>query len=914
MPSSSGPHRRRIDPSTATVEELLSHLAVDPSVGLSPKEAERRLEKSTAKPLFGTLPRSFGSCLGQTLREPALWLLLAVGIISLFFSRIPLGLVCVLLPVGNALLCAYLAYRTERTDAAMRAYDAPLCRVLRGGRVCRMGAEGLARGDILLLHKGDIVPADCRLLRAHSFMVAERELDATDSTRAPVRLEKDASFVPAAGGGYRVSPPNMAYAGGMVEEGFALAIVVAVGSQTHLGGLVGNVPSGRVGKIPTFFAQSRKYLSWYNLAMLFLVIPLTALGILTLKDDYELLDIFLSPMALAAVTLTEHLLIKGLYVTSATRRAAALDRDADSTAEIKTSADLEKLVTMTDLFLVGTAALHDGGCHPDTVFVGKTAYRCDRPDVDEFAHTAAEALYLYYHGVCIFPAAAPEDEGFLDCIPTLCEWAEVDMEALKVKAVEIREEADGVSCILPTAEGNRRVTLSMSRRMDDALSCDRLNVGDAFVAPDSAEAESMTRMWKDARKKGLRIMYLISTVDHVRTLLAAVAYAPAVSRKTAGFIKSFEQAGIRVAAFLPDVSSVHLRTLTACGLTETHPSLRPDKSGAPRPAAVESLESGCRAFEGCSQEFILTAIHDLQAKGRTVGVLSVDGDDLPILTAADVSFTCAPSCYASAEEGIVRPARGSFAPPANLPDGLPDSPIANDRVRRAADVVVRRSSETGGGIAGVRRALLAADAAKSALDRSFRFVFLSQALRLIMAVIPLCMSVSLAAAPALLLSGLGIDLAVILLSLGLPLRLEPAHRRSFDRGLKTPWHTWLPDLAALAAATVVPWIIVGIANLFTVDFGGDLAYFGLLCTAATQIAILRCHRLPAHNRAAFFGTLAVVLVFIFSVAVSLGAGLSFIWVILIPPIAPAVYVAVRAVIRLVLRLNGQGSRHIEHHG
>ena len=82
MPSSSGPHRRRIDPATATVEELLSYLAVDPAVGLSPKEAERRLEKSTAKPLFGTPPRTFGSCLGQTLREPALWLLLAVGIIS----------------------------------------------------------------------------------------------------------------------------------------------------------------------------------------------------------------------------------------------------------------------------------------------------------------------------------------------------------------------------------------------------------------------------------------------------------------------------------------------------------------------------------------------------------------------------------------------------------------------------------------------------------------------------------------------------------------------------------------------------------------------------------------------------------------------------------------------------------------
>ena len=286
MPSSSGSHRRRIDPSTATVEELLSYLAVDPASGLSPKEAERRLEKSTAKPLFGTPPRSFWACLGQTLREPALWLLFAVGIISLFFSRIPLGLVCVLLTVANAFLCAYLAYRTERTDAAMRAYDAPLCRVLRGGRVCRMGAEGLARGDILLLHKGDIVPADCRLLRTHSFVVFERELDATDPTRTPIRLEKDAAVIPAAGGGHRVSPPNMAYAGGMVEEGFALALVIAVGSQTHLGGLVGSVPSGRQGRIPALFSGSRKYLAWYNLGMLFLVIPLTALGILTLKDDY----------------------------------------------------------------------------------------------------------------------------------------------------------------------------------------------------------------------------------------------------------------------------------------------------------------------------------------------------------------------------------------------------------------------------------------------------------------------------------------------------------------------------------------------------------------------------------------------------------------------------------------------------
>jgi hypothetical protein len=40
--------RRKINPATAPVEELLSHLATDPAAGLSQKEAERRLDAHIA--------------------------------------------------------------------------------------------------------------------------------------------------------------------------------------------------------------------------------------------------------------------------------------------------------------------------------------------------------------------------------------------------------------------------------------------------------------------------------------------------------------------------------------------------------------------------------------------------------------------------------------------------------------------------------------------------------------------------------------------------------------------------------------------------------------------------------------------------------------------------------------------------
>ena len=55
--------RRKINPATAPVEELLSHLATDPAAGLSQKEAERRLAASTAKPLYSAPTRSFAACL-----------------------------------------------------------------------------------------------------------------------------------------------------------------------------------------------------------------------------------------------------------------------------------------------------------------------------------------------------------------------------------------------------------------------------------------------------------------------------------------------------------------------------------------------------------------------------------------------------------------------------------------------------------------------------------------------------------------------------------------------------------------------------------------------------------------------------------------------------------------------------------
>ena len=891
--------RRRINPATASVDDLLTHLAVDPSSGLSPKEAERRLAASAAKPLYRAPARSFADCVKSVVREPALWLLLAVALISLFFDRVALGLVCLLLGLGNTALSAFFLYRAAAVNAAMAAYDAPISRVLRGRRICRVGASELARGDIILFYPGDMIPADCRLLRSAGLVVSEREID-TDPSRPAHRLEKDATAEPESVGSFRLSPVNMVFAGGVCEEGFAIAVVIAVGSETHLGGLTGGLESPRAGKRPALFKSASRVLSLYNLGLLFLILPVTALGIFTLGDRYELLDIFLASVAVAAVTLTEQVLAKGSFLNAALRRRAADQRDAVNSADLKSPTDPELLPEVTDLILVGSAALHDGQSHAETLLLGDRLYHVDRPEADEHAKAVAELAFLYRHGLSMHPAAGGEGSVSTDTVTTLADalsdWAEIDTDALLVRAKDVRGEANGISAVFPTADGNRRVTVQITPSFEDVKACNTRCEDGLTLPMNDAFLHNLYRAYREAIRTGSLVLFILTRTGGETAVRGMLTYAPHTSRKTAGTVKSRENAGIRVSLFLKDASDVDIRAAGACGLTETPPAL--SLRGHDTPGA-DLLDNGHRAFTDCSTARLEESIRSLRDGGRTVAVLSVEREDLTLLNAADVAVTCSPALYPSAESGHPRLSGGATAiRDANSSvDGTPNGQLATDLTRRRADVVVRRASPEGGGIGGFRRALLCADHIKDTTDRAFGFTLLSQAARLLLIVLPVLLGAALPAAPALLLSGIGIDLLVLLSFVALPHPTTPAPRRSAAAGISKPLHTYFSRLVAVAAAVSLPVLAVAVCRFCDVDFGGDMAHFLFLCLAGLQLALYRSVPLPRRHRTVFFTTLALVLVYVAALAVALASGLHLLWALAIPPACPAVYLAVSAALK-----------------
>jgi hypothetical protein len=408
-----------------------------------------------------------------------------------------------------------------------------------------------------------------------------------------------------------------------------------------------------------------------------------------------------------------------------------------------------------------------------------------------------------------------------------------------------------------------------------------------------ADRNELYRAFREAIRTGRRVLFLVTKAAGESTVRALLTYAPHTCRKTAGAIKSLESAGIRVAAFLREDSDVSLRALSECGLTENHPPHIADQT-----PAIHRLDGGVRAFTACDTDYIRNAIEALREQGRTVAVLSVDREDTPLLAAADLAVTCSPSVYASAENGhpCLRSNAASPREPLADRDGSADSVLATDLCRRRADVVVRRTASDGGGVIGLRRAILCADSYKENLRRILGFLLLSQAARLCLTVLPLLLGLATLTAPDLLLSGLGVDLLIILSAAALPPPSTPHKRSRGEDARRSSLAAHRNGLIAVAVATAVPTLIAAVFHYLTLDMGGDPARYLLLCLLGLQTAVYRLSPLPRRERSVFFTTLALVLTYVAALAFAVASGLGLLWTLAMPLLSPVLYLTVKLIL------------------
>ncbi|GAB3540550.1 cation-transporting P-type ATPase [Noviherbaspirillum agri] len=310
-----------------TSDDCLEQLSSDPKAGLSPEETARRLveygpnrlAEKTPRPAWLKFLDQFKSLLVLILIGAAV----LAGAIGDFKDAIVIGIVVLL----NATLGFFQEHRAEAALAALKNMLAPSARVRRGGEVQQIKAPELVPGDILLLEAGDRIPADARVLSAHSAEVAEAAL--TGESHAVAKLpEAVPEPVPLA------ERHNMVFMNTVVTRGRLEAVVTATGMRTEMGRLAGLLTETAEGETPL---QVQLDSLGKRLALIATVV-VGLIFIMGLMRGEDLVTTAMTAIALAVAAIPE-----GLPAVVTVTLALGMHRMAKRNAIVKKLAAVETL-------------------------------------------------------------------------------------------------------------------------------------------------------------------------------------------------------------------------------------------------------------------------------------------------------------------------------------------------------------------------------------------------------------------------------------------------------------------------------------------------------------------------------------------------------------------------------------------
>jgi Ca2+-transporting ATPase len=367
---------------TQTIEQAFDSLKSG-HPGLKTDEAAQRFIQHGANEIQAAHRVSAWEILLEQFKNILILILLGATAISLFLGHGIESIVIAVIVLFAVFLGFIQEYRAERAIEALRKMAAPTATVLRDGAEMKIPARELVPGDVILLHTGDRIPADARLIEVINLQVEEAAL-----TGESVPLEK---YVHALEGddlsiGDR---RNMVYAGTAATYGRGKAIVAATGMQTEFGKIAQLLQTVETGRTP--LQQNLDKVGNALARAAFVVVAIiVALGLLRGQPFVEMLifgialAVAVVPEALPAVVtislaigvqrmVKRHALIRKLTAVETLGSTSVICSDKTGTLT-KDEMTVRKLFTAGQLFSVSGAGYTPVG---DFSLDGKSAQPSD---------------------------------------------------------------------------------------------------------------------------------------------------------------------------------------------------------------------------------------------------------------------------------------------------------------------------------------------------------------------------------------------------------------------------------------------------------------------------------------------------------------------------------------------------------
>ncbi len=313
----------------------------DTEKGLSAQESQDRLIAFGKNTISAPKKSAALKIFLNQLKSPLIFVLIFAGIVTLAISHFQDAIFIFIAVVVNSTLGFYQENKAERALAELKTYLRQRARVIRDGREREIDAEELVPGDIIRLAQGDRVPADARVLYINDFQVDEAVL-----TGESLPVSKSAEPSPETAG---LSDQNsMIFAGTLVTQGVAAAIVCRTDSSTELGKIASLIAVSENEQTPLQKAIIN-FSIYSSLALGALTLVVFVIGILA---GYSALEMFLTSVAIAVSAIPE-----GLPVSMTVILAVGVERMAKRKGVVRKLVAAEALGSTTVILTDKTGTL-----------------------------------------------------------------------------------------------------------------------------------------------------------------------------------------------------------------------------------------------------------------------------------------------------------------------------------------------------------------------------------------------------------------------------------------------------------------------------------------------------------------------------------------------------------------------------
>ncbi|MGB8780162.1 MAG: cation-translocating P-type ATPase [Candidatus Bathyarchaeia archaeon] len=277
------------------LEETLKALN-STEAGLSQGEAQKRLTDYGLNELRKEKRTSPAKMFAEQFKDILVVILLIATALSVAIGELIDAVVIVAIVLATAILGFAEEFRSEKAVEALRKMTAPTATVLRDGKEVKVPASEIVPGDVLLLHTGDRVPADARLIKSINLKVNEAPLTGESS---PVKKNVDVCVEKTSLNDRR----NMVFAGTAVVYGRGEAVATSTGMNTEFGKIARMVQMAEEEETP-LEKRTRSVGKWIGILCVAICLGVAGLGIV---EGSNIIDMMLWGVSLAVAAVPEAL-------------------------------------------------------------------------------------------------------------------------------------------------------------------------------------------------------------------------------------------------------------------------------------------------------------------------------------------------------------------------------------------------------------------------------------------------------------------------------------------------------------------------------------------------------------------------------------------------------------------------------